>query len=168
MCGIVGLFLKDKSLQFQLGALLSGMLVTLTDRGPDSAGIAAALVNWLPWSVLKMSGRPNRASASSSAAPQNRVSMLLDSRHASTVNGGRNLGQWGGAKDAVMGLAPELSPLRLVAAVEIRCRCPWHAMRAYGVLPLGLPHSEHRMKGQRHGSVYRARRSRWQALRSAF
>ena len=40
MCGIVGLFLKDKALEPQLGALLSAMLVTMTDRGPDSAGIA--------------------------------------------------------------------------------------------------------------------------------
>ncbi|MEW9837108.1 class II glutamine amidotransferase [Mesorhizobium marinum] len=40
MCGIVGLFLKDKSLEPKLGEMLSDMLVTLTDRGPDSAGIA--------------------------------------------------------------------------------------------------------------------------------
>jgi glutamate synthase domain-containing protein 1 len=40
MCGIVGLFLKDKSLEPRLGELLSEMLITLTDRGPDSAGIA--------------------------------------------------------------------------------------------------------------------------------
>ena len=40
MCGIAGLFLKDKSLEPQLGAMLSDMLVTLSDRGPDSAGIA--------------------------------------------------------------------------------------------------------------------------------
>jgi glutamate synthase domain-containing protein 1 len=40
MCGIVGLFLKDKSLEPQLGSLLSDMLVSMTDRGPDSAGIA--------------------------------------------------------------------------------------------------------------------------------
>lgn len=40
MCGIVGLFLKDRSLEPQLGAMLSEMLVSLTDRGPDSAGIA--------------------------------------------------------------------------------------------------------------------------------
>lgn len=40
MCGIVGLFLKDKSLEPQLGQLLSDMLITMTDRGPDSAGIA--------------------------------------------------------------------------------------------------------------------------------
>jgi len=40
MCGIVGLFLKDKTLEPQLGSLLTSMLVTMTDRGPDSAGIA--------------------------------------------------------------------------------------------------------------------------------
>jgi glutamate synthase domain-containing protein 1 len=40
MCGIVGLFLKNDALQPDLGALLTGMLVTMTDRGPDSAGIA--------------------------------------------------------------------------------------------------------------------------------
>lgn len=40
MCGIVGLFLKDKSLEPELGSLLTKMLITMTDRGPDSAGIA--------------------------------------------------------------------------------------------------------------------------------
>ena len=40
MCGIVGLFLKDKSLEADLGRMLSEMIVTMTDRGPDSAGIA--------------------------------------------------------------------------------------------------------------------------------
>ena len=33
------------------------------------------LVNWLPWSVLKISGRPCRAKASSSASTQNAASM---------------------------------------------------------------------------------------------
>ena len=40
MCGIVGLFLKDRSLRPNLGAMLTDMLVTMSDRGPDSAGIA--------------------------------------------------------------------------------------------------------------------------------
>lgn len=43
MCGIVGLFLKDKSLEPNLGAMLTDMLITMTDRGPDSAGIAIYL-----------------------------------------------------------------------------------------------------------------------------
>ncbi len=40
MCGIVGLFLKDKSLEPKLGEMLTTMLITMSDRGPDSAGIA--------------------------------------------------------------------------------------------------------------------------------
>jgi len=40
MCGIVGLFLKDRSLEPKLGGMLTDMLITMSDRGPDSAGIA--------------------------------------------------------------------------------------------------------------------------------
>lgn len=40
MCGIVGLFLKKDELRPQLGEMLTDMLITMTDRGPDSAGIA--------------------------------------------------------------------------------------------------------------------------------
>src|ERR1700758_5740622 len=40
MCGIVGLFLKNPALRQQLGRHLSTMLIGMTDRGPDSAGIA--------------------------------------------------------------------------------------------------------------------------------
>ncbi len=40
MCGIVGLYLKDKSLEPELGSMLSSMLCVMTDRGPDSAGFA--------------------------------------------------------------------------------------------------------------------------------
>src|SRR4030081_1424279 len=40
MCGIVGLFLKNKNLEPALGDMLSKMLVTMSARGPDSAGVA--------------------------------------------------------------------------------------------------------------------------------
>jgi glutamate synthase domain-containing protein 1 len=40
MCGIVGLFSKSPSVEARLGELVSGMLVEMTDRGPDSAGLA--------------------------------------------------------------------------------------------------------------------------------
>lgn len=40
MCGIVGLFLKDKALEPELGQLTAAMLGTMCDRGPDSAGFA--------------------------------------------------------------------------------------------------------------------------------
>ncbi|MEX0666734.1 MAG: glutamine amidotransferase [Acidimicrobiia bacterium] len=40
MCGIVGLHLRDRSLESQLGSLAAQMLEAMTDRGPDSSGIA--------------------------------------------------------------------------------------------------------------------------------
>src|SRR5665809_150228 len=40
MCGIVGLFIKDPKLEPELGRLAAGMLATMSDRGPDSAGFA--------------------------------------------------------------------------------------------------------------------------------
>ncbi len=40
MCGIAGLFLKDDRLAPELGGLVADMLATLSDRGPDSAGLA--------------------------------------------------------------------------------------------------------------------------------
>ena len=40
MCGIIGLFLKDEKLNSKLGSMLSSMLNTMSDRGPDSSGLA--------------------------------------------------------------------------------------------------------------------------------
>ena len=40
MCGIVGLYYKSPALEGQLGRMLAAMLVQMTDRGPDSAGVA--------------------------------------------------------------------------------------------------------------------------------
>ena len=40
MCGIVGLFLKNQSLEPKLGALFGAMLDCMSSRGPDSAGFA--------------------------------------------------------------------------------------------------------------------------------
>lgn len=40
MCGIVGLFAKTPAMQARLGDHLSTMLIEMTDRGPDSAGVA--------------------------------------------------------------------------------------------------------------------------------
>jgi glutamate synthase domain-containing protein 1 len=40
MCGIVGIYLKNQDLNPELGGLLAAMLVEMSDRGPDSAGIA--------------------------------------------------------------------------------------------------------------------------------
>ncbi len=40
MCGIVGLYLKNKKLSPKLGELFTPMLIEMTNRGPDSAGVA--------------------------------------------------------------------------------------------------------------------------------
>lgn len=40
MCGIVGLLVKNPELRGQLGELMVPMLVGMSDRGPDSAGLA--------------------------------------------------------------------------------------------------------------------------------
>ncbi|MEM7176777.1 MAG: glutamine amidotransferase family protein [Pseudomonadota bacterium] len=40
MCGIVGLFAKSPGIEAEMGAHLSAMLITMSDRGPDSAGFA--------------------------------------------------------------------------------------------------------------------------------
>ena len=49
-----------------------------------SRPVKAALVNWLPWSVLKISGLPCLARASSTASMQKSASMVIDSRQLST------------------------------------------------------------------------------------
>lgn len=40
MCGIVGIFLKNKKLENKLGFYLSAMIDNMSSRGPDSAGFA--------------------------------------------------------------------------------------------------------------------------------
>ncbi len=40
MCGIVGLFLKNRALEPKLGGWLRAMLVEMSERGPDSTGFA--------------------------------------------------------------------------------------------------------------------------------
>jgi len=40
MCGIVGLFIKNPDLEAELGLHISNMLIEMSERGPDSAGVA--------------------------------------------------------------------------------------------------------------------------------
>src|SRR5579875_2076035 len=49
---------------------------------PRRRPVKSALVNWLPWSVLKISGLPCFASASSTASRQNSTSIVIESRQA--------------------------------------------------------------------------------------
>ncbi len=40
MCGIVGIYYKNNDMNKHLGTMLASMLVQMTERGPDSAGVA--------------------------------------------------------------------------------------------------------------------------------
>ena len=40
MCGIVGLYLKNPKLKSKLGKMFKPMIIEMTNRGPDSAGVA--------------------------------------------------------------------------------------------------------------------------------
>jgi methylamine---glutamate N-methyltransferase subunit A len=40
MCGIVGLYLKNPKLKSKIGKMFKPMLIEMTNRGPDSAGVA--------------------------------------------------------------------------------------------------------------------------------
>src|SRR5262245_38973952 len=57
MCGIVGLFLKQAKLERGLGALVAPMLVSLSDRGPDSTGFAVYGTGTRGWTKLTLRGR---------------------------------------------------------------------------------------------------------------
>jgi methylamine---glutamate N-methyltransferase subunit A len=66
MCGIVGLHLREPGLYPRLGALLTGMLSELVDRGPDSAGMAIyGDATWSPagHSTVTLLGGPDAAAA---------------------------------------------------------------------------------------------------------
>jgi amidophosphoribosyltransferase len=54
MCGIVGLLVKNPALRAQLGELMVPMLIGMTERGPDSAGLAV-FTNPLPENERKLS-----------------------------------------------------------------------------------------------------------------
>lgn len=54
MCGIIGLLLKKPSLRSQLGELMVPMLIGMTERGPDSAGLAV-FTDPLPTGLRKLS-----------------------------------------------------------------------------------------------------------------
>lgn len=62
MCGIVGLLLKKPAWDARLGELLVPMLVGMTERGPDSAGLAvfaSAPVPALKLSLFQLHGAPD-------------------------------------------------------------------------------------------------------------
>jgi methylamine---glutamate N-methyltransferase subunit A len=121
MCGIVGLFLKDPRLEPHLGELLADMLITMTDRGPDSAGIA-------------IYGRPQAGRAKltvQSARPEadfaglegdleaevgGRVALAAKDTHAVIEVDEDRLGA---AREAIRGLRPGLKVMSAGEGIEI-------------------------------------------------
>jgi glutamate synthase domain-containing protein 1 len=121
MCGIVGLFLKDPKLEPRLGALLTDMLITMTDRGPDSAGIAiyggakAGLGK-----ITLQSPAPESdfrdLDGDLQAAIGQPVAMLVKSTHAVLE---LPLDQIGAARSALAHLRPGLKVMSAGEAIEI-------------------------------------------------
>ena len=121
MCGIVGLFLKDKSLEPKLGELLSAMLITMTDRGPDSAGIAIygdAVDGQTKLTVQSDNAAKDFASLSKdlSEAIGASVSLQANDTHAVIVLDGPKAGA---ARQALAELRPEIRVMSDGDAIEI-------------------------------------------------
>lgn len=121
MCGIVGLFLKDPKLEPKLGAMLADMLITMTDRGPDSAGIAiySGAKDGLG-KITVQSARPERdfkdLDAELHAAIGQPVAMLVKSTHAVLEV---PLGQIEAARSALSHLRPDLKVMSVGDSIEI-------------------------------------------------
>ena len=144
MCGIVGLFLKDKSLEPQLGALLTEMLITMTDRGPDSAGIAiyGGAGDGLA-KITVQSAQPNHdfanLDADLHAALGQPVAMLIKSTHA--VLEGPSA-QIAAARSALLHLRPDLKIMSVGDSLEIykEVGLPKDVARRFDVAKMGGTH----------------------------
>jgi glutamate synthase domain-containing protein 1 len=121
MCGIVGLFLKDPKLEPRLGEMLTDMLITMTDRGPDSAGIAiySGAKDGLG-KITVQSAHPDRdfrdLDGDLHAAIGQPVTMLVKSTHAVLEV---PLAQIDAARSALAHLRPEVKVMSAGDSIEI-------------------------------------------------
>jgi glutamate synthase domain-containing protein 1 len=85
MCGVVGLLVRDRSLEPELGSMLVSMIEALEERGPDSSGIAVYSDN--PESVAMGSGQRKLKITLGSDEPLDRQSVLdaLTARYGNSV-----------------------------------------------------------------------------------
>jgi glutamate synthase domain-containing protein 1 len=65
MCGVVGLLLRDRSLEPSLGSMLVSMIEALDERGPDSSGIAVYADHEISHAESGMGERPVKISLGS-------------------------------------------------------------------------------------------------------
>jgi len=121
MCGIVGLFLKDPKLEPKLGEMLTEMLITMTDRGPDSAGIAiySGAKDGLG-KITVQSPHPERdfknLDGDLHAAIGQPVALLVKSNHAVIE---LPLSQMQAARSALAHLRPEVKVMSVGDSIEI-------------------------------------------------
>ncbi len=121
MCGIVGLFLKDPKLEPKLGEMLTDMLITMTDRGPDSAGIAiySGAKDGLG-KITVQSAHPEKdfrnLDGDLHAAIGQPVALLVKSSHAVIEV---PLGQMEAARSALAHLRPEVKVMSAGDSIEI-------------------------------------------------
>lgn len=120
MCGIVGLFIKDKALEPELGKLLSGMLATMCDRGPDSAGFAVYGPDEAGFAKITLqSPEPshfNGLDQSLGSALGTKVSMATKDTHAVLR---LNDALAGKAREILRGLYPHLRVMGVGERIEI-------------------------------------------------
>lgn len=144
MCGIVGLFLKDPKLEPQLGALLTDMLITMTDRGPDSAGIAIySSAGKGLGKITVQSAEPDKdfdqLDGDLSQAIGAPVAMLIKSTHAVLEV---PLGQLEAARSALAHLRPALKVMSSGENIEIfkEVGLPKDVAARFGVSKMGGTH----------------------------
>lgn len=119
MCGIVGLFLKNKALESELGRLTALMLHEMCDRGPDSAGFAiygggddrAKLV------LLSKTGETNWSVMQNDLATALSAEIELETLHdhaiIRTLADGRAVRRW------IIDNAPDVTVLSLGKSIEV-------------------------------------------------
>jgi glutamate synthase domain-containing protein 1 len=141
MCGIAGLFLKQAGMQPDLGALLTGMLVTLTDRGPDSAGIAIYGATGAGVKMTVQSDTPEAAFAGLDVALGEALGVPVAMRVADT-HAVLTLPEGAGAKAQAFAEARGLRVMGIGAAMEIykEVGLPRDVARRFGVERMGGTH----------------------------
>jgi glutamate synthase domain-containing protein 1 len=143
MCGIVGLFLKDKALEPQLGALLSEMLVSLSDRGPDSAGIAIYGSGGKHSKITIQSAAPERDFAGLAKELGDRlgekVGVIVKSTHAVIEVPTGRLDE---AREAILSLRPNVRIMGAGEVIEIykEVGLPGQVVKRFGLTEMAGTH----------------------------
>jgi glutamate synthase domain-containing protein 1 len=143
MCGIVGLFLKDKALEPQLGALLSEMLVSLSDRGPDSAGIAIYGSGGKHSKITIQSAAPERDFAGLAKELGDRlgekVGVIVKSTHAVIEVPTGRLDE---AREAILSLRPNVRIMGAGEVIEIykEVGLPRQVVKRFGLTEMAGTH----------------------------